>query len=626
MKRIYIILLLTILSFSTFTAKAQEKRLNEQQTKELFQALFPAIFQQMRWMTGIDVLAFTQKDADAESMIYAHNYQPFGASLRTAGNEMTVFPERIVIDSNGLGLSNDIINSIGNVILKMSDPQYLTLYLNNQPIRMGIPAKITVNFSKFSAIKDAITLGMSVTQGEGPLPIGSLSFEVKKLNALLSLVTNIIDIPIKKGKWFSLTERDLGDGRYAYTLLIEEGLKNLLGDEAESLSDMMLLADISAMESDRKMRLSLHDEPLLGETTRGMVELYLKEGASGVPAMSESDSVIVYNYQGGEITGYTRYDMTATKNNKKLIAKESRRLQPTDSWIWAATQTVVMPEPTMLFTLDEANLYAILHAALQQGTTGMARNYTLTSKKESHEMEQRVMQRVESRITEPNSLQVTAFGRNDADELTATQQLNTTFDSGKQRLDIALSSMNNGVAMQQVAATISIQGERETVTSPRYEVDFLLPDAGITLTKPSQEKVTSGEDYPFTLQLDPQYLNSELLLLVNDQPTAFTFSDRAKGEYSHTLSHLQENMLVEVVMTSDPTSSPLLTGTPEVLLATAPNTLIIQTTTLEEVTIFNIIGQVVHQERLHGTHHLPLRPGFYLVKIGEMVRKVEIGG
>lgn len=205
MKKIFTCISLAAATFMATTPvmAQQQKQISDQEKVAFVKAAVPAIFDQVKQISGIDFMGLT--NPNIETVL---NSPLFGTQgmLRAA----TSTPISIQPDSMNINLSEVDINGIpatvkpmlANIKLKFADyKDYTMTTANGQTIEISVPLKVTA-----SALDGFISCGVNFSVGEkkGLLPFSSFTANLD-LGDLEALLTSLGMTNIKSGTLVSMT-------------------------------------------------------------------------------------------------------------------------------------------------------------------------------------------------------------------------------------------------------------------------------------------------------------------------------------------------------------------------------------------------------------------------------------
>jgi len=163
--------------------------------------------------------------------------------------------------------------------------------------------------------------------------------------------------------------------------------------------------------------------------------------------------------------------------------------------------------------------------------------------------------------------------------------------------------------------TIEIGLKKYTLTLPEIK--------GCTLDPlPGTYDIDFNKPFTFTLILDDEYDESEVLVLVNG---VVIEPEKTKAtSYKFTIKNVLDEIKIEIkgVEANDPSGNVEVDS--GVKLYTEGSNLIIETPKLMTVTVFTISGKMIKQRNVNGWDSISLDRGMYVVKLDNKVLKIII--
>lgn len=248
MKKIFTCISLAAATFMATTPvmAQQQKQISDQEKVAFVKAAVPAIFDQVKQISGIDFMGLT--NPNIETVL---NSPLFGTQgmLRAA----TSTPISIQPDSMNINLSEVDINGIpatvkpmlANIKLKFADyKDYTMTTANGQTIEISVPLKVTA-----SALDGFISCGVNFSVGEkkGLLPFSSFTANLD-LGDLEALLTSLGMTNIKSGTLVSMTETG-SNAVYNYDIKIGESLRGITA--ISKLPNFQISIDMTKMQSQK---------------------------------------------------------------------------------------------------------------------------------------------------------------------------------------------------------------------------------------------------------------------------------------------------------------------------------------------------------------------------------------
>ena len=344
MKKIFTCISLAAATFMATTPvmAQQQKQISDQEKEAFVKAAVPAIFDQVKQISGIDFMGLT--NPNIETVL---NSPLFGTQgmLRAA----TSTPISIQPDSMNINLSEVDINGIpatvkpmlANIKLKFADyKDYTMTTANGQTIEISVPLKVTA-----SALDGFISCGVNFSVGEkkGLLPFSSFTANLD-LGDLEALLTSLGMTNIKSGTLVSMTETG-SNAVYNYDIKIGESLRGITA--ISKLPNFQISIDMTKMQSQKPtINASLKGIITNGILPMGDAVVYLNPQAT-VAGTITPDSTILTSYVSGTVN-VDKYKKLVQNvnvvNSKKIQTRyttyEKKTLDATWSWEDASMTTI----------------------------------------------------------------------------------------------------------------------------------------------------------------------------------------------------------------------------------------------------------------------------------------------
>ncbi|MDH6358081.1 T9SS type A sorting domain-containing protein [Parabacteroides sp. PF5-9] len=349
----------------TLPMVAQERQLSNGEKTMVVKKVVPAIFDQVKEMTGFDFLAFTKPGFGIEDVVNSLPYTQSSA-LRADKTPLTLQPDSMVLDLSTLdidGIPAFVLPLLKNVKVYFADYQKLTTTTGEQPVEIAIPGKISVNIIVPNALSMTLTFGEKV----GILPFGEMKANLEINEALAGM------IPIPGGELFSYKE-SLVNNVFNYNLVIGDALRAMIDEEGENPTPNMLVKlDITKMQTNGTVEASLFGIPK-GSTTQqvqmgdAVVYMNLINQAALLPV----DSILLTSYEMGVVKGYRKLTTSLEPKSAQdlvLTTQDSVRLSKNEPWEWAKKQIVTMTDYTSVNTPKAAVADLLSKAVFDLATT-----------------------------------------------------------------------------------------------------------------------------------------------------------------------------------------------------------------------------------------------------------------
>lgn len=150
--------LAVVLLASSTTGFAQKTVLSEAQKASIQSELFPAVFEQVKEQTGLDILGLADPQSMAESFATSP-YFKMATSLRASKTPVDVLPDSVILNTSALS-SNAMMSSMLGSFIKITfsgfakEATTLPVAISGYYLNMNLPTKIIVSSSKLSGLAE----------------------------------------------------------------------------------------------------------------------------------------------------------------------------------------------------------------------------------------------------------------------------------------------------------------------------------------------------------------------------------------------------------------------------------------------------------------------------------------
>ncbi len=385
MKKIFTCLSLAAASvFATAPAMAQQQRqLTDQEKVAVVKAVLPEILEQMKQISGIDVLSLANP-----SMDYVLNTPLFGTSstLRAESlvtNALTIQPDSMKLNLGEISGIPDMIAGMvkSGVVLRMADYQQFTInQINGMPIELNIPKTISTTLGGAIPVSIKFTIGAQT----GLLPFSSLAADLD-----LGAIGNIMKL---NGNIFSITETSPSAGQFDYNVVLGESLRAILGmmpdmeATASALPNFLINTNMTQQMAGI-IEASLFATPTQSTTVRvpmgdAKVHLNLKAASAGT---IQPDSIILTSYKEGAIQDYQKLAFSNKQEGQNYVitTTDSTRVDPSKDWSWSGTTTITMTDRTKAVDTKAIVTEVITRSIADVAATGETNPFSMTVKRET---------------------------------------------------------------------------------------------------------------------------------------------------------------------------------------------------------------------------------------------------
>lgn len=225
--------LAVVLLASSTTGFAQKTVLSEAQKASIQSELFPAVFEQVKEQTGLDILGLADPQSMAESFATSP-YFKMATSLRASKTPVDVLPDSVILNTSALSSSAMMSSMLGSSIkITFSgfakEATTLPVAISGYYLNMNLPTKIIVSSSKLSGLAE-----IDINNQMDGL-IGTISITAS--STLLSMSNlSIITIKTLNNETTSTTDAQLTIG---------DGLKSIMKMVGKTLPDYNYLARVN---------------------------------------------------------------------------------------------------------------------------------------------------------------------------------------------------------------------------------------------------------------------------------------------------------------------------------------------------------------------------------------------
>lgn len=362
MKKIFTsISLVTMMCITAIPAVGQQRTLTNQEKATLVQTIVPAVFDQVKQISGVDFMALA--NPNIEDIVTSPLLFPQTAGLRAdALPTLSFAPDSIKLDlskmdfkgmlpENMQDLAPFIQGILKDVQLTFKNYKEYTFPTSSYLAQVKLPEVIDISAASMTDAqtgKPANLLSVIFTTGEKGviLPFSSLSVELK-LEALSNLGSLMEDIiPLKDGKLLTLTETKEKAGMINYNIILEENLRKLSTTIAQ-LPNFQIAVDMTKLQTVGTTQASLYGISLQAPDLKlsmgdAMVYVNLKPNAY-LPA----DSINITSYKTGttDVQGYKKLIPVVEVKGATMVMTTSSAIRANADYAWTdyASQIVTLP-------------------------------------------------------------------------------------------------------------------------------------------------------------------------------------------------------------------------------------------------------------------------------------------
>ena len=320
------------LFLSVAPTQAQQRQITDQEKVAFVKAAVPAMLDQFKQITGIDIVSFA--NPDIKDVISSPLFGVQNGMLRAATTtSLTLQPDSVILDLSNVdlgldgmmgGLAGKFLNSVKLTFGEYKDFTMTTP--DGQGIEVSIPQTISTNLLGMFDV----SLNVAIGDKTGLLPFNSLSanLDLGGLDAFLG------SMGIESGSLFTMKETG-SNGKYAYDITLGETLRALIAsgmiaEDTEEDPDatieitipenIYIDVDMSTVQTSATIDASVSTvQPtttlLMGDAT---VYLNAKELLNG---SFKTDSIVFVSYEDGEIADYDKVEISNTVELDKNAVK-----------------------------------------------------------------------------------------------------------------------------------------------------------------------------------------------------------------------------------------------------------------------------------------------------------------
>ena len=320
------------LFLSVAPTQAQQRQITDQEKVAFVKAAVPAMLDQFKQITGIDIVSFA--NPDIKDVISSPLFGVQNGMLRAATTtSLTLQPDSVILDLRNVdlgldgmmgGLAGQFLNSVKLTFGEYKDFTMTTP--DGQGIEVSIPQTISTNLLGMFDV----SLNVAIGDKTGLLPFNSLSanLDLGGLDAFLG------SMGIESGSLFTMKETG-SNGKYAYDITLGETLRALIAsgmiaEDTEEDPDatieitipenVLINVDMSTVQTSATIDASVSTvQPtttlLMGDAT---VYLNAKELLNG---SFKTDSIVFVSYEDGEIADYDKVEISNTVELDKNAVK-----------------------------------------------------------------------------------------------------------------------------------------------------------------------------------------------------------------------------------------------------------------------------------------------------------------
>lgn len=372
------------LFLSVAPTQAQQRQITDQEKVAFVKAAVPAMLDQFKQITGIDIVSFA--NPDIKDVISSPLFGVQNGMLRAATTtSLTLQPDSVILDLSNVdlgldgmmgGLAGQFLNSVKLTFGEYKDFTMTTP--DGQGIEVSIPQTISTNLLGMFDV----SLNVAIGDKTGLLPFNSLSanLDLGGLDAFLG------SMGIESGSLFTMKETG-SNGKYAYDITLGETLRALIAsgmiaEDTEEDPDatieitipenVLINVDMSTVQTSATIDASVSTVQPTATLPMGDATVYLnaKELLNGG---FKTDSIVFVSYEDGEIADYDKVEISNTVELDKNAVKRvftTYYKDETTNWEWKF-DTEKIRHWVGNHELDNKNLiYSLMQGLIADMTAG----------------------------------------------------------------------------------------------------------------------------------------------------------------------------------------------------------------------------------------------------------------
>ena len=322
------------LFLSVAPTQAQQRQITDQEKVAFVKAAVPAMLDQFKQITGIDIVSFA--NPDIKDVISSPLFGVQNGMLRAATTtSLTLQPDSVILDLSNVdlgldgmmgGLAGQVLNSVKLTFGEYKDFSMTTP--DGQGIEVSIPQTISTNLlGSFD-----VSLNVAIGDKTGLLPFNSLSANLDLGG--LDVILGSMGIDITSGPLFAMEETG-SNGKYAYDITLGETLRALIAsgmiaEDTEEDPDatieitipenILINVDMSTVQTSATIDARVSTVQPTATLPMGDATVYLnaKELLNGG---FKTDSIVFVSYEDGEIADYDKVEISNTVELDKNAVK-----------------------------------------------------------------------------------------------------------------------------------------------------------------------------------------------------------------------------------------------------------------------------------------------------------------
>ena len=388
MKKIVTCLSLAAASLmATAPAMAQtEQQLTDAEKAAIVKAVVPAVFEQVKQISGIDFMSLTQPSI--QGVVESPLFFPQMSSLRADKLTPISFkPDSMNLDLNAMNLGDKIPGLPAGLApmiakltkdIKLSFANYVdyNVSVSNRTISTSLPTVIKVSLPALQDLgQDIISVSFNMGQKGVVLPFNSLSVDLTLGKLLASMPT----MPIKSGSMISIKEALNTKGTLDYNVIIGENVR-ALGEQMKNTPNFLINVDMTKLATkESQINASLYGLPVNNPEAKlpmGDATVYANlKSTTGIPA----DSIILRSYNKElKVAGYKKLTPTFTTDKKNLVLTTTESIRTPEATTWTAFAEQIITMPAGFDGMIKSLTSSLIASVTQNLKAGTEFNYVTT--------------------------------------------------------------------------------------------------------------------------------------------------------------------------------------------------------------------------------------------------------
>lgn len=326
---------------------AQENQLSEKEQADVVKELVPAILDQVKQVSGVDIIALTKADG-IESIVSSPLLFPTASALRADETPLTIKPDSLTMDLSSVDFGmGEIMQQIFSKMKVRFDSHKSYMIDGDLPIDFQFPEKMIVDMTAAN-MQNAATIDFATTgNAVGPIPFTQLSVNLTFGESLAGMIGLV---GLESGPLITFRGTQDANGAISYSLELESALRKLLAlfvkteeGEPKVIPNFLIRLNMTGIQTTGSISASLYGVPVGASAQQiqmGDAVLYLNPSSTTTSLVV--DSTIFTSYEEGVFKQYRKSVSSMAVENGDVVntTTDSIRVSATDAWVWSKTQYV----------------------------------------------------------------------------------------------------------------------------------------------------------------------------------------------------------------------------------------------------------------------------------------------